>query len=101
MIILFLPIYIFFNINSLRTQMFNFIPRDCTITQLCLLILTVTVKQIESCCPFIQIYGNIETSGFSSLSIQKLVSTSIETQPIDRNRLQAKTELLLFHLQFP
>ena len=39
MIILLLQIYIFFNMNLLRTQMFNFIPRKCTIKQLCLLIL--------------------------------------------------------------
>ena len=36
-----LPIKIFLNINSLRTQMFNFIPRDRTIMQLCLMILII------------------------------------------------------------
>ena len=38
MIILSLPIYIFFNMNMLRTQVFNLIPRDRTITQIYLII---------------------------------------------------------------
>ena len=42
MIILLLSIYIFFNMISLRTQMFNFIPRDRTITYLITLLTSPT-----------------------------------------------------------